>query len=210
MDAFVGCGYQPMLPGGAGVHPAGAVAGSTLLLESSEATDETRSAPARPASALGRLRGMYGEPSSTRPCPLQRTRCERLGNLERAGYVYVVLARTVQRLRATPDRGISGREGCRSWAVVLFAGLAYWANPSYYVAVLDALTIVSGCTVPNYCFDAMSLHLYSNVYQIGPVAAEIQANMVARVGAHPIWLTETGAPYGMSHRLDRSRTDSTS
>ncbi len=81
---------------------------------------------------------------------------------------------------------------------------------SYYVAVLDALTIVSGCTVPNYCFDAMSLHLYSNVYQIGPVAAEIQANMVARVGAHPIWLTETGAPYGMSHRLDRSRTDSTS
>lgn len=79
-------------------------------------------------------------------------------------------------------------------AVVLFAGLAYWADPNYYVAVLDALKTVSGCPAANYCFDVMSLHLYSNVYQIRPVTAQIQANIVARVGPHPIWLTETGAP----------------
>jgi hypothetical protein len=79
-------------------------------------------------------------------------------------------------------------------ATVLFAGLAYWANPGYYVAVLDTLKTMPDCATSNYCFDAMSLHLYSNVYQIGPVAAEIQAQMSTRVGAHPVWLTETGAP----------------
>ena len=79
-------------------------------------------------------------------------------------------------------------------ATVLFAGLAYWANPGYYVAVLDALKTMPDCAANNYCFDAMSLHLYSNVYQIGPVAAEIRTNMAIRVGTHPIWLTETGAP----------------
>ncbi len=77
-------------------------------------------------------------------------------------------------------------------ATVLFAGLAYWANPTYYVAVLDALQALPGAAQHDYYFDVMSLHLYSNVYQIRPIAAEIQGNMASRVGPHPIWLTETG------------------
>lgn len=79
-------------------------------------------------------------------------------------------------------------------ATVLFAGLAYWGNPSYYVAVLDALQGKAGAAENNYFFDAMSLHLYSSIYQIRPIAAEIHANMASRVGPHPIWLTETGVP----------------
>jgi hypothetical protein len=79
-------------------------------------------------------------------------------------------------------------------ATVLFAGLAYWSNPDYYVAVLDALQQMPGAAADHYYFDAMSLHLYSNIYQIRPIAAEIQANMAARVGSRPIWLTETGVP----------------
>lgn len=77
---------------------------------------------------------------------------------------------------------------------VLFAGLAYWADRDYYVAVLDELAAFPDATAHNGFFDAMSLHLYSNIYTIGPVAAEIQANMTERVGPHPIWLTEAGVP----------------
>jgi len=79
-------------------------------------------------------------------------------------------------------------------ATVLFAGLAYWADPGYYIAVLDALTTLPDAAQHNYFFDVMSLHLYSDVYQIGWIAAEIQANLIRTVGRRPIWLTETGVP----------------
>ena len=79
-------------------------------------------------------------------------------------------------------------------ATVLFAGLAYWSNPSYYVSILDELKALDGAADNDHYFDAMSLHLYSNVYQIRDVATEIQVNMASRVGPHPIWLTETGVP----------------
>jgi len=79
-------------------------------------------------------------------------------------------------------------------ATVLFAGLAYWSNPSYYASVLDELAILPDAAASDYFFDAMSLHLYSNVYNIRPVASDIYANMASRVGPHPIWLTETGVP----------------
>jgi hypothetical protein len=79
-------------------------------------------------------------------------------------------------------------------ATVLFAGLAYWADRDYYVAVLDRLTQLPGAAQNNYFFDVMSLHLYSSVYTIRPVAASIQAAMRDRVGPRPIWLTEAGVP----------------
>jgi hypothetical protein len=79
-------------------------------------------------------------------------------------------------------------------ATVLFAGLAYWANPNYYVAVLDQLKTMPGAAQHNYYFDVMSLHLYSSVYTIRPVAASIQKAMTERVGPRPIWLTEAGVP----------------
>lgn len=84
-------------------------------------------------------------------------------------------------------------------ATVLFAGLAYWSDPTYYIQVLDVLTTLEGAAAHNYYFDVLSLHLYSSVYHIAPIAAEIQANMRSRVGAHPIWLTETGVPLWDEH-----------
>jgi hypothetical protein len=79
-------------------------------------------------------------------------------------------------------------------AIVLFAGLAYWANPDYYVTVLDHLKAMPGAADENYYFDVMSLHLYSSVYTIGPVAASMQTAMTQRVGPRHIWLTEAGVP----------------
>jgi hypothetical protein len=79
-------------------------------------------------------------------------------------------------------------------ATVLFGGLAYWSNPSFHTQVLDALQQLEEAASHNFYFDAMSLHLYSNIYNIGPVVAHISANIVSRVGPHPIWLTETGVP----------------
>lgn len=77
---------------------------------------------------------------------------------------------------------------------VLFAGLAYWGNPQFYVDVLDELQKLEGAAENNYYFDALSLHLYSNIYNIGWITNQIMDNMEARVGHHPIWLTETGVP----------------
>lgn len=98
-------------------------------------------------------------------------------------------------------------------ATVLFAGLAYWADRSYYVAVLDALIDLPDAARNNYYFDVMSLHLYSDVYQIGWIAAEIQANMTTRVGPRPIWLTETGVPlwdqWPIDHPLEWRRDRAT-
>ena len=79
-------------------------------------------------------------------------------------------------------------------ATVLFAGLAYWSDPTYYIAVLDELRRLDPAGEYGGYFDVMSLHLYSNIYTIRPVVADIQAAMAARVGPHPIWLTETGVP----------------
>lgn len=79
-------------------------------------------------------------------------------------------------------------------ATVLFGGLAYWGNPDFYKQVLDALAADPDALNHGYYFDVMSLHLYSNVYQAHSISAKVMAEMNARVGAHPLWLTETGVP----------------
>lgn len=79
-------------------------------------------------------------------------------------------------------------------ATVLFGGLAYWTSPSFYEQVLQELQRIDGASEHNGYFDALSLHLYSNVYNIAPIASQIQTEMLATVGPHPIWLTETGVP----------------
>lgn len=169
--------------------------GRPSLLESSEATDETSKCPPRglylPWDDPGNVWGAFVYETVSHYSALGVSVWEIWNEPDMYTWFWRGSVNDYARLLTV---GYQAAKAADPEAVVLFAGLAYWANPSYYVAVLDALTTVSGCTVPNYCFDAMSLHLYSNVYQIGPVAAEIQANVVARVGAHPIWLTETGAP----------------
>ena len=108
--------------------------------------------------------------------------------------------------------GYQAAKAANPEATVLFAGLAYWAAPDYYVAVLDELAAMEGADDDNHYFDVLSLHLYSSIYTIGPVTARIQADMVARVGSRPIWLTETGVPLwdegGFEHhRLNRATAE---
>lgn len=79
-------------------------------------------------------------------------------------------------------------------ATVLFGGLAYWGNPTFYQQVLDLLAADPQAAAYNAYFDVMSLHLYSNVYQAHDIAAQVKAAVDATVGPHPLWLTETGVP----------------
>ncbi len=80
-------------------------------------------------------------------------------------------------------------------ATVLFGGLAYWGNENYHDEVLTYLLSTDPQTrANNGYFDVMSLHLYSNVYHNQSISAQIMNNVTARVGRHPLWLTETGVP----------------
>ncbi len=77
-------------------------------------------------------------------------------------------------------------------ATVLFGGLAYWENPAFYMEVLDVLAADPEAAGHTHYFDVMSLHLYANVEQAHDIAAQVGAEVAARVGPHPLWLTETG------------------
>jgi len=175
--------------------PAQLAARPSALLHLSEATEELSKCPPRglylPWNDPGNVWGAFVYETVSHYSALGMTVWEIWNEPDMYSWFWRGSANDYARLLTV---GYQAAKAADPDAVVLFAGLAYWANPNYYVTVLDALKTVSGCTAASYCFDAMSLHLYSNVYQIGPVAREIQANMVARVGTHPIWLTETGAP----------------
>jgi hypothetical protein len=78
---------------------------------------------------------------------------------------------------------------------VLFGGLHYWANPSYYRWVLSALDDDPAAPSNNYFFDVMSVHLYSRSSNTYDEVNNIKSGMTTyNVGDHPIWLTETGVP----------------
>lgn len=77
---------------------------------------------------------------------------------------------------------------------VLFGGLHYWANPSFYRWVLNILNDDPGAPANNYYFDVMSVHLYSRSSNVYDVVNTIRDGMLDFVPEHPIWLTETGVP----------------
>ena len=106
---------------------------------------------------------------------------------------------TVEEFAQLLKVGYQAAKAANPDATVLFGGLAYWSNPTYYIDVLDALATLEGAAAHNHFFDVMSLHLYSSVYHIGPIAASIQDTMRSRVGPRPIWLTETGVPLWDEH-----------
>ncbi|MBN1873947.1 MAG: hypothetical protein JXA33_06940 [Anaerolineae bacterium] len=96
--------------------------------------------------------------------------------------------------------GYQAAKAANPEATVLFAGLAYWANQDFYINVFESLTQLEGATENHYYFDVLSLHLYSNVYNMEVVANAIYENMTDKgVGYHPIWLTETGVPLWDEH-----------
>ncbi|MDY7079826.1 MAG: hypothetical protein SXV54_23325 [Chloroflexota bacterium] len=77
---------------------------------------------------------------------------------------------------------------------VLFAGLHYWADPTFFERVLDILNDDSTAPDNNYFFDVMSVHLYSRSSNTYDVVNQIRNRMELYVPDHPIWLTETGVP----------------
>jgi len=79
-------------------------------------------------------------------------------------------------------------------ATILFAGLHYWVDPTFFERVLDILNDDSAAPGNNYFFDAMSVHLYSRSSNTYDVVNNIRARMNLYVPDHPIWLTETGVP----------------
>ena len=76
---------------------------------------------------------------------------------------------------------------------VLFAGLHYWDDPTFFERVLDVLNDDPVAPQSNYFFDVMSVHLYSRSSNPYSIVNSIRSRMKAYVPDHPIWLTETGA-----------------
>lgn len=89
---------------------------------------------------------------------------------------------------------------------VLFGGLHYWANPSYYRWVLNTLSQDPEAPQNNYFFDVMSVHLYSRSANAYDIVNEIRAGMTTFVPDHPIWLTETGVPVWDDESVDPDPT----
>ncbi len=83
-------------------------------------------------------------------------------------------------------------------ATILFGGLHYWADPDFYKQVLDLAAADPEAAAYNGFFDVMSVHFYSRSDNTYDRVLEIRNEVAARVGDHPIWLTETGAPMWLS------------
>ncbi|NLE45042.1 MAG: hypothetical protein GX620_10005 [Chloroflexi bacterium] len=79
-------------------------------------------------------------------------------------------------------------------ATVLFGGLHYWADPTFYERVLDIINDDPQAPAHNYFFDAMSVHLYGRSSTTYDIVKSIQSRMRLYATDHPVWLTETGVP----------------
>ncbi len=79
-------------------------------------------------------------------------------------------------------------------ATVLFGGLMYWADPTFFEDVLGVLNKDPHAPDNNYFFDVMSVHFYSRSSDAYDMVNHIRNRMSLYVPEHPIWLTETGVP----------------
>ena len=77
---------------------------------------------------------------------------------------------------------------------VLYAGLHFWADQTYFERVLDILNDDPAAPANNYFFDVMSLHSYSRSDHTYSLVNHIRNRMKVYVPDRPIWLTETGVP----------------
>lgn len=90
---------------------------------------------------------------------------------------------------------------------VLFAGLHYWADPTFFERVLDILNDDLDAPGNNYFFDVMSVHFYSRSSNAYDMVKHIRSRMKAYVPDHPIWLTETGVPVWGDPQTPQSKYD---
>jgi hypothetical protein len=100
--------------------------------------------------------------------------------------------------------GYQATKAACSDCTVLFGGLHYWENPSYYKWVLNTISDDPDAAANNYFFDVMSVHIYSRSSTAYDIINEIRGGMTARVSDHPIWLTETGVPVWDDGSVDPS------
>jgi hypothetical protein len=77
---------------------------------------------------------------------------------------------------------------------VLYAGLHFWVDQTYFERVLDIINDDPTASANNDFFDAMSLHSYGRSEHTYTLVNHIRDRMKVYVGDHPIWLTETGVP----------------
>ncbi len=77
---------------------------------------------------------------------------------------------------------------------VLYAGIHFWADQTYFERVLDILNDDPTAPANNYFFDVLSLHSYSRSDHAYSLVNHIRSRMKVYVLDHPIWLTETGVP----------------
>jgi hypothetical protein len=75
---------------------------------------------------------------------------------------------------------------------VLFAGLHFWDDTTFYERVLNVVNDDPYAAANNYYFDAMSVHLYATSAHSYDIVNHIRSRMTVYVSDHPIWLTETG------------------
>ncbi len=79
-------------------------------------------------------------------------------------------------------------------ATILFGGLMYWADPTFFERVLDVVNDDPAAPGHNYFFDVMSVHFYSRSSDVYDMVNHVRQRMKIYVPDHPIWLTETGVP----------------
>jgi len=89
---------------------------------------------------------------------------------------------------------------------VLFAGLHYWADPTFFERVLDIVNDDSTAPGNNYFFDVMSVHFYSRSSNAYDMVNHVRNRMGLYVPDHPIWLTETGVPVWDDDSVDPDPT----
>ena len=77
---------------------------------------------------------------------------------------------------------------------VLYAGLHFWADQTYFERVLDIINDDPSAPANNSFFDVMSLHLYSRSSHTYLVVNHIRDRMKVYVSDHAIWITEAGVP----------------
>ena len=90
--------------------------------------------------------------------------------------------------------GYQAAEAADPDATVLFAGLHYWADPTFFERVLDILNDDPDAPDNNYFFDVMSVHFYSRSSDSYDKVNYVRSRMNLYVPDHPLWLTETGVP----------------